>query len=111
MIEGRRGTKKTAAVASRFRLPPARRASAADESAGNDRLARRHGRRTQGARPDTSAFAEFTPPPLAIVVPDRARRRPLVFLHRLPTGEIARSILLGARETMFRPVPGELTSR
>jgi len=31
--------------------------------------------------------------------------------HRLPTGEIARSILLGARETMFRTVPGELTSR
>ena len=64
------------------RLPPASAPLRAPQtkSAGNDRLARRHGRRTQGARPDTSPFAEFTPPPLAIVLPDLARRRPLVFL-------------------------------
>ena len=85
------------------RLPPASAPLRAPQtkSAGNDRLARRHGRRTQGARPDTSPFAEFTPPPLAIVLPDLARRRPLVFLPP-PSNWRDRAF----DPTMFRPVRG-----
>lgn len=101
-VEGRRRHEKYSGR--RFaRLPPASAPLRAPQtkSAGNDRLARRHGRRTQGARPDTSPFAEFTPPPLAIVLPDLARRRPLVFLPP-PSNWRDRAF----DPTMFRPVRG-----
>jgi hypothetical protein len=48
-----------------------------------------------------SPFAEFTPPPLAIVPPDLARRRPLVFLPP-PSNWRDRAF----DPSMFRPVRG-----